>query len=360
MVRSIKMASNPTMNHGLVLENIRRVFGSGDSLAGVQGLSLEIPPGEGFSLLGPSGCGKTTTLRMIGGFERPESGKIFLNQKDITKVPSQHRDIRTVFQRYALFPHLTVYENVVFGLRMQKRPADEIKTKASSIIELLEIGHIAGRSVQQLSGGEQQRVALARALITGPSILLLDEPLSALDLKLRERMQLELLALRKKLQMTFIFVTHDQTEAMILSDRIGIMNKGRIEQVGSPEEVYMRPSTRFVASFVGQANFVGPEQARLMKGEVERLPVLAAGREWMIRPERLIVRSKNSRLGAGYVGIPGRMLDTAYLGPNRLIKVIDATQRQHLVKLPGTELPAVTGKEELVIAWKADEAWAVE
>ncbi len=243
---------------------------------------------------------------------------------------------------------------------MQKRPMDEIRKKATQIIDLIEIGHISNRFVQQLSGGEQQRVALARALITGPRVLLLDEPLSALDQKLRERMQLELLGLRKKLGMTFIFVTHDQTEAMVLSDRIGVMNKGRLEQVGSPESIYTKPKTRFVASFIGQANFVGPDQAGLLRGEVERLPTLNQGAEWMIRPENLIVRRKGSRLASGFVGIPGRLSEMAYLGQNRIIKVVDATGRQHLVKIPGAEAPAVQEKDEVTIAWKVEEAWSVE
>ncbi|MBC7690701.1 MAG: ABC transporter ATP-binding protein [Methylotenera sp.] len=359
MTPSVNPISSSPGASGLSLQRLRKVYQSGDSISGVQEVSLEVPAGEGFSLLGPSGCGKTTTLRMIGGFEKPDAGRIHLDSKDITDLPSQYRDIRTVFQRYALFPHLSVFENVVFGLRMQKKPEFEIKKQAAIFIDLLEIGKLANRNVAQLSGGEQQRVALARALITGPKILLLDEPLSALDLKLRERMQLELLALRRKLGMTFIFVTHDQTEAMVLSDRIGVMNAGLLEQVGSPEEIYTQPKSRFVASFIGQANFMGPEQLRNLRASGTRTPDLATGAEWMIRPENLKVRKLDATLSAGSVGLPGRLLEMAYLGQNRLLKVVDATDRQHLISLPGSELPAVTQNDEILISWKVDEAWSV-
>ena len=344
----------------LQLDRVRRVFGVAPKNSGVEEVSLEIPLGEGFSLLGPSGCGKTTTLRMIGGFEKPQSGRIRLEGRDITDLPPQSRDIRTVFQRYALFPHLSVFENIVFGLRMQRRPEAEIRSKASKIIELIEIAHIVDRKVQQLSGGEQQRVALARALITEPKILLLDEPLSALDLKLRERMQLELLGLRKKLGMTFIFVTHDQTEAMVLSDRIGVMSRGRLQQTGTPEEIYAKPVNRFVASFIGQANFIGPEHVSLLRGEIATVPEIPQGKDWMLRPESMIVRRKGTRLASGFVGIPGRVSEMAFLGQNRLAKVIDPLKRQHLIKLPGGELPGVHENDEVTLAWRMSDSWLVE
>ena len=344
----------------LKLEGVRRVFSGPEGESGVRNVSLEVASGEGFSLLGPSGCGKTTTLRMIGGFETPEKGRILFGERDITHLPPQKRDIRTVFQRYALFPHLNVFDNIVFGLRMQRRPEAEVSDRAKKIVQLIGIEHLLARRTPQLSGGEQQRVALARALITEPSILLLDEPLSALDLKLRERMQLELLGLRKKLGTTFIFVTHDQSEAMVLSDRIGVMNKGELEQVGTPEQIYARPINKFVASFIGQANFVGHEHLSLMRGEMEKLPTLPEGKEWMLRPEKVIVRRKGTRLAAGFVGIAARLSEMAYLGQYRLVKVVDALGKQHLIKFPGVEVPGVGHKDEVVVSWKVEDAWLVD
>ena len=331
-----------------------------ESFGGVHDVDFEIPQGEGFSLLGPSGCGKTTTLRMIGGFETPDSGRLHHRGQDITDLPPQKRNIRTVFQRYALFPHLSVFENIAFGLRMQKRPDAEVQKRVKDAAELIEITHLLSRRILKLSGGEQQRVALARALVTEPDVLLLDEPLSALDLKLRERMQMELLSLRRKLGSTFIFVTHDQGEAMVLSDRIGVMRAGRLEQVGSPEEIYSRPKTHFVASFIGQANFLGREQLPLLKGDVEQLPALKGSGEWMIRPENLIARNKSARLAAGYIGFKVRVLNTAFIGQDRLSKVVDATGRQYLVKSPGFEPPIGIENEEILIAWETEDTWAVD
>jgi ABC-type Fe3+/spermidine/putrescine transport system ATPase subunit len=348
------------MSNKLELEHLRKVFSAADGrISGVEDLSLEVHSGEGFSLLGPSGCGKTTTLRMIGGFESPQSGHIRFDGQNITHLPPQKRDIRTVFQRYALFPHLSVYDNICFGPRMAKMPESELKSKAQSVIEMLEITHLSRRKIAQLSGGEQQRVAVARALITEPQVLLLDEPLSALDLKLRERMQMELLSLRKKLGMTFIFVTHDQGEAMVLSDRIGIMNKGRLEQVASPEEVYQRPKTRFVASFVGQANFVTPDLQSQMRGETAKLPSLAPSQDWMLRPEHLVLRKKGTRLPADYVGLPGKLIELVYMGPHRMAKVLDASGALHMAQSPGAEAPEARPGDEVLFAWRAQEAWTV-
>lgn len=341
--------------HGpLRLERVSRLFPDG---GGVHSLELEILPGEGFSLLGPSGCGKSTTLRLIGGFEKPDSGRIFHGRREITELPPQKRDIRTVFQRFALFPHLNVSENVAFGLRMQRRP--EIAKRTKWALELLEIGALEHRSIQQLSGGEQQRVALARALVTEPSILLLDEPLSALDLKLRERMQLELLALRHKLGSTFLFVTHDQGEAMTMSDRVAVMRAGRIEQIGSPEEVYARPATRFVAEFIGQANFLAARKRDLLTGDLSRLPALSEGREWMVRPEHFTPRAKGWSAPAGHVALPVRILETAFLGAERLSKVVDREDSTYLVKTPGFEpSPGHTG-DEILLSWETEDVWTV-
>lgn len=344
----------------LKLQNLKKLFANaGGRESGVRDISLEIHDGEGFSLLGPSGCGKTTTLRMIGGFEKPDEGRIFFDGQDITHLPPHKRDIRTVFQQYALFPHLNVFENIVFGPRMAGLKESEISAKAKEIVDLVEIPHLVEKNIQQLSGGEQQRVALARALITEPSVLLLDEPLSALDLKLRERMQLELLSLRKKMGMTFVFVTHDQTEAMVLSDRIGIVNNGLLEQVGSPEEVYQKPQTKFVASFVGQANFVNPEHFNLLKGAKEQLSKIEAGQEWMLRPESMFLRRKLTRLAADHVALHGKLLDIVFVGQNRLAKVLDETGNLFLVKSSGSEPSPAHAGEEVLIGWRIQDTWTV-
>lgn len=344
----------------LRLERLRRVFLDEEgNEAGVQDLSLEVREGEGFSLLGPSGCGKTTTLRMIGGFDKPQSGKIFFEGRDITHLPPQQRDIRTVFQKYALFPHLDVWNNVVFGLRTQAMPNHHIRERGTLILNLMEISHLRTRKIHELSGGEQQRVALARALITEPSILLLDEPLSALDLKLRERMQLELLGLRKKLGMTFIFVTHDQGEAMVLSDRLGVMHKGRLQQVGTPEEIYCKPINRFVANFIGQANFISRELMSVVKGDVEKIPPLAAGSEWMLRPEMCGLRKRSSRLAAGHVGLAGRVGEMAYLGQHRIAKVYDGQGKSYLVKAPGGEASQINEGDDVFMTFKVEDLWSV-
>lgn len=348
---------------GLILDKLCKRYQnskqSKTSIGGVENISLEIAPGEGYSLLGPSGCGKTTTLRMIGGFETPDSGTIYHQGRDITDMPPQHRDIRTVFQKYALFPHLSVKENIVFGLRMQKRPSAEIEQKAQEFAELIEVSHLLNRSVNQLSGGEQQRVALARALITEPEILLLDEPLSALDLKLREKMQLELLSLRKKLGSTFVFVTHDQTEAMTVSDHIAVMNRGTIEQIGSPEEIYHRPRTKFVATFIGQANFLDTAQASLLKGDISKLPVLNHGQEWMVRPEHFTPRKLGGVLAAGFVGVKARVLEVAFLGVDRLTKAIDESGKNYLVKSPGFEPPVGQPNDNILLTWETEDTWTV-
>lgn len=342
---------------GLEVRQLRKVFREKDREAGVRDVSFVVPEGESFSLLGPSGCGKSTTLRMIGGLEEPESGSILLDGRDITRDPPQKRDIRTVFQRYALFPHLNVVENVAFGLRMKKLPGAEIERRAKEAMELLEISRMARRPIQQLSGGEQQRVALARALITEPSILLLDEPLSALDLKLRERMQMELLALRKKLGMTFLFVTHDQGEAMALSESIGVMNAGRLEQVGCAEEIYQRPLTRFVASFIGQANFFKEADLNGVEGS---LPSLKSGSEWMLRPETLHASAASAAMPSGHVGVKGVLRDAVFLGQERLLHVVLPSGLVAVVRQAGSlPLPADEG-ETVRVHWPVESLWSVQ
>ena len=237
----------------LELKGIRKEF---PGFVAVDNLDLHIPAGEFFALLGPSGCGKTTTLRMIAGLESPTAGKILLGGKDVTDMKPHERPVNTVFQNYALFPHMSVLENVAFGIR--RRKLDEPLTKAQQALAMVELEHLAQRKPQQLSGGQQQRVALARALVHRPSLLLLDEPLGALDLKLRRQMQIELKAIQIEVGLTFLHVTHDQEEAMDMADTVAVMNQGRIEQMGAPEALYDRPKTAFVAKFLGQSNmFIG-------------------------------------------------------------------------------------------------------
>ncbi len=234
----------------------------GDVVA-VDNVSLKIEDGEFFSLLGPSGCGKTTTLRMIAGLEMVTEGEILLRGETMKEMPPFKRPVNTVFQNYALFPHLTVERNVAFGLEMKKVPKEEIKTRVAEALEMVRMANMAKRKPNQLSGGEQQRIALARALVNRPAVLLLDEPLGALDLKLRKVMQLELKQLQEQVGITFIYVTHDQEEALTMSDRIAVMNDGKVLQLGPPEEIYERPNSRFVADFIGETNF--------LEGTVERI-----------------------------------------------------------------------------------------
>lgn len=234
------------------LVDVTKRFGS---LVAVDRVNLSIKPGEFISLLGPSGCGKTTTLRMLAGFEQPDEGRIFVNGIEVQGVPPHKRDINTVFQHYALFPHMTVAENVAYGLRQKGTPKSEVATRVADALDMVQMSKLAERKPKQMSGGQQQRVAVARALVNRPSVLLLDEPLGALDRKLREEMQIELKLLQSRLGITFVFVTHDQEEAMSMSDRIAIMLDGHIEQLGDPETVYEHPVSAFVAGFIGRNNF---------------------------------------------------------------------------------------------------------
>ena len=272
------------------LESVVKSF---DGVTAVNGISLEIPAGSFFALLGPSGCGKTTTLRMIGGFEEPDEGSILLGGKDVVGLPPHKRDVNTVFQSYALFPHLTIQENVAFGLRRKGIKGSELQRRVAEILRRVGLEDFGPRKPRQLSGGQQQRVALARALVNGPQVLLLDEPLGALDLKLRKQLQLELKALQHDLGITFVHVTHDQEEAMTMADTIAVMNGGRVEQLGDPAELYDRPRTEFVAGFLGVSNLLrgtvtAPDRVRIETGDELRVPL--AGRTGDVavgvRPEK--------------------------------------------------------------------------
>jgi putative spermidine/putrescine transport system ATP-binding protein len=249
--------------------SIRNLVKRFDGVAAVDGVSLDVAEGEFVTLLGPSGCGKTTLLRVIAGFERPDSGIVRLNGEDVTGVPPHRRDVHTVFQNYALFPHLSVAGNVAFGLKRRGLARDEVTRRVTDALELVRLPGLGDRAPAQLSGGQQQRVAIARAVVLEPRVLLLDEPFGALDRKLREEMQTDLKELQRRLGISFVFVTHDQDEALAMSDRVVVMNEGRIEQQGPPREIYERPRTRFVAGFVGVTNVVGgvavrPEKIRFV------------------------------------------------------------------------------------------------
>ncbi len=293
----------------------------------VDHIDLEVHDGEFFSLLGPSGCGKTTTLRMIGGFEEPTSGLIELHGQDVTWLPAYRRNVNTVFQNYALFPHLTIFENVAFGLRRRKVDDREIEARVTEMLRLVELPGYEKRKPSQISGGQAQRVALARALVNRPAVLLLDEPLGALDLKLRKQMQVELKRIQQEVGITFIYVTHDQEEAMTMSDRIAVMNRGRYEQLGDPESLYERPTTRFVAGFLGVSNLIaarvdGTADAyavcRLADDTVVRVPrALLEGMERIeigVRPEKIRLREPAEVVPEGHNELAGVVRDASYLG----------------------------------------------
>jgi spermidine/putrescine transport system ATP-binding protein len=286
-----------------------------DDVRAVDGVSVDIPSGSFFALLGPSGCGKTTSLRMIGGFEEPTSGQIFLGDRDVVGLPPYRRDVNTVFQSYALFPHMSVFENVAFGLERKGIDKAQLRIRVLEVLELVDLAGREKRKPKQLSGGQQQRVALARAIVNNPRVLLLDEPLGALDLKLRKQMQLELKRIQHELGLTFVHVTHDQEEAMTMADTIAVMNHGRIEQLGTPSELYERPRTAFVAGFLGKSNLLegvvaAPGVVRLPDGtEVrgdtgEHTGAVAAG----VRPEKVALRE------GGVNRINGTVKETAYIG----------------------------------------------
>ena len=276
------------------LKHITKVFDN--DFTAVSDFDLEVSRGEFVTFLGPSGCGKTTILRMIAGFESPTKGQILLNGKDITDLPPNKRPVNTVFQRYALFPHMNVYDNIAFGLKQKKMPKAEIKSKVRRVLKLVDLEGFEGRKISTLSGGQQQRIAIARALVNEPEILLLDEPLGALDLKMRQEMQLELKAMHKRLGITFIYVTHDQEEALTMSDKIVVMSAGKIQQAGLPEDIYNEPANAFVADFIGESNLfngimTGPFKARFAGGEFECVDDIEVGTQItaVVRPEDVVL-----------------------------------------------------------------------
>ena len=290
-------------SNAISLSRVTKSFGD---FSAVKDLDLDIRSGEFFSLLGPSGSGKTTVLRMVAGFEPVTSGRIELHGTDVTSKAPFERNVNTVFQDYALFPHLTVAQNVGYGLKLRKTPRAERERRVAEALEMVRLPQVAGRLPSQLSGGQRQRIALARALILRPQVLLLDEPLGALDKQLREQMQIELKQIQREVGITFVFVTHDQEEALTLSDRIAVFNDGGIEQVGTPEDLYERPATRFVATFLGSTNLVEGELARRLTG---------SGALVSIRPERIHLAAPGTPAPDGFSTVSARIEEIVYTGP---------------------------------------------
>jgi len=353
----------------LELVGIRKEF---PGFTAIENLDLKIPAGEFFALLGPSGCGKTTTLRIVAGLDEATSGKVLIGGKDVTSTKPHDRPVNTVFQSYALFPHMTVLENVAFGLR-QRKVADPL-AKATEALQLVELEHLALRKPQQLSGGQQQRVALARALVNRPALLLLDEPLGALDLKLRRQMQVELKAIQMEVGLTFLHVTHDQEEAMDMADTVAVMNKGQIEQMGAPEALYDRPKTAFVARFLGQSNiFVGD----VVEGNANSISISCNGQKIAapksrsekhtgkvalgVRPEKATFHEDKPDLDSNHnlVG-PGEIIDIRFTG----------VSNQYLIDVPGfgdiTVFAQNVGKSPVVelgaqvwVSWKVEHAFGL-
>jgi spermidine/putrescine transport system ATP-binding protein len=354
------------------LERVTKRFGD---IAAVDDLSLDIAEGEFFSMLGPSGCGKTTTLRMIGGFEDPTLGTVYLGGRDVTDLPPYKRDVNTVFQSYALFPHLNVYENVAFGLRRRKVEKGDIESRVRDVMKLVDLEGFEPRKPPQMSGGQQQRVALARALVNRPKVLLLDEPLGALDLKLRKQMQLELKRIQSEVGITFIYVTHDQEEAMTMSNRLAVMRHGRIEQLGEPEDVYENPATEFVAGFLGASNLLGGEikdqngdEATVLLGAgttvvvpVDRIPPGAATHVKVgVRPEKITIDHEDRFVPGDVNSITGVLRMSTYIGVSHQYKVEGpgGTTLTVYIQNLGAEAAPRPG-ERVVLSWKPENTFAV-
>ncbi len=350
---------------------VKEFTSHGEVVQAVKGVDLRIGEGEFFSLLGPSGCGKTTTMRMVAGFDEPTSGKVLLHGVDVVGVPPNKRDVNMVFQSYALFPHMSVAENVAFGLKRKKEPKDEIDRRVREMLEIVGLSGREKRRPGELSGGQQQRVALARALVNRPRALLLDEPLAALDLKLRQSMQVELKRIQREVGITFVFVTHDQGEALTLSDRIAVMNDGRVEQLGSPREIYERPGTKFVAGFIGTSNLLSGrvtersgEEAVISLGSEERLVVPAravAGQELelTVRPEKIDLGVERPE-GTGS-RLRGEVTEVIYLGTSTNYNVRTSTGAEVVVFVQNANNAndiAVRG-DSVWLSWEPRHSYAI-
>jgi len=354
------------------LERVTKAFGE---MVAVDDLSLDIQVGEFFSMLGPSGCGKTTTLRMIGGFEEPTRGTVYLGGRDVTELPPYRRDVNTVFQSYALFPHLDVFENVAFGLKRKKVDKSEMKRRVLESLRLVDLPGFEHRKPTQLSGGQQQRVALARALVNEPKVLLLDEPLGALDLKLRKQMQLELKRIQTEVGITFIYVTHDQEEAMTMSDRLAVMRHGRVEQIGAPESVYESPATEFVAGFLGASNLLDGEVKEDRDGN--SLILLTGGSTVVVpsdrvdgdvgdevrvgvRPEKITIQPDEGEAPSGLNSVSGLLRMSTYIGVSHQFTIEGpggTTLTVYAQNLGNTPMPHPG--ESVRLTWEPEYTFAV-
>lgn len=353
------------------LDNVRKQYGS---FVAVHEANFSIGRGEFFAMLGPSGCGKTTTLKMIAGFEQPTSGRIILEGTDVSQVPPHRRNVNTVFQQYALFPHMSVFDNIAFGPRSKKIAESEVMKSVNEMLEVVRLGEFATRRPSQLSGGQQQRVALARALVNYPSALLLDEPLAALDLKLREAMQIELKRIQREVGITFVFVTHDQGEALTMSDRIAVMSEGRVEQVGAPHDIYVRPQSLFVAGFIGSANLLpgvvsssdgAHTTVRLNGGATVVVPssalqpglscAVGARVTVMLRPEQILLGESSTDAPLFHV------TDSVFQGASMRVvgRLADGTEVSAVVAITPSSVPPMPG-DTLALSWHPGSPYLLE
>ncbi|MGK5555262.1 ABC transporter ATP-binding protein [Actinomadura kijaniata] len=358
------------------LAGVRKSYVShGETVAAVRGVDLRIGQGEFFSLLGPSGCGKTTTMRMIAGFEEPTAGEVYLHGRSVTGVPANKRDVNMVFQSYALFPHMSVFENVAFGLRRKGVAKNEIRQRVGDILEIVDLTGREKRRPSEMSGGQQQRVALARALVNRPRALLLDEPLGALDLKLRQAMQVELKRIQREVGITFVYVTHDQGEALTMSDRIAVMNDGLVEQLGPPREIYERPATKFVAGFIGTSNLLSGTVTELSGGDAVlshggdgRIVVPLRGDqtagagdavEITVRPEKIeIVGERPAGNGSA---VPATVAEVVYLGTstNYLVTTADGTEVTVFMQNANNSDDVAERGDRVWLAWEPRHSYAI-
>lgn len=363
------------MPGSVIFDNVSKAFGD---LQAVDNVSFEIESGQFFSILGPSGCGKTTLLRLVAGFEKPDSGKIYIDGQDITDLAPNSRPVNTVFQHYALFPNLSVWDNIAFGLRIAKRSESEIKNEVQKMLKLIQLEHCAHKKTDQISGGQKQRVAIARALINKPRLLLLDEPLAALDLKLRQKMLLELDLIHDEVGITFLFITHDQTEAMAVSDRIAVLHHGKVEQIGTPMELYESPKSSFVAAFIGDTNFFDGSVIEKVKKDYSLLSIdnfakilcyddkkMAVGElvHLSVRPEKVRISREKPAVGANENAFQGIIEDVVYKGDhtkfwvrveNFRIGVIQQHSRFLLDEKP------LRWNDQVWVWWHADDGFMLE